>query len=434
MKEPKDVVIIGAGARGNKVFADLIDRHDTGFRNAGVVEPNADRRADFVERYGVPAERAFASMDEFIQAPRFGDIVFICTPDPTHYTICKAVSEKGYNVLLEKPIATNLADCLALLDVEHTYANRIFVAHVLRYSPFFRTVREIIRGGELGGIRNIWLSENVGYWHFAHSYVRGNWRRREDSAPVILTKSCHDLDILNWLLERRVDSVVSFGELSYFREEHAPPESAERCVDCPLEDSCLYSATRFYLNDRDEWPFNVIGRGRDSVEARRRAVIEGQYGRCVWHNDNDVCDNQTVVLQLEDGIHASFDLMAHTAENTRKIRILFDTAELWGSLRTNELYVSRFTGAPGDPPVERIPLPAIKDHHGGGDLALLHALYEHLETGEHREIMSSLRSSLASHVLAFLADQSRIGGNVSLPVPEIFYAHQPWAGPVPERV
>ena len=140
-----DVVIIGAGARGNRVFADLISRHDTGFETVAVVELDPARRRAFQERYGIPDERAFAFVEEFLAAPRLGDIVFICTPDPTHYTLCRAVSERGYDILLEKPIATNLPDCLAMLDIEASSGNRIFVAHVLRYSPFFRKIKDLIR-------------------------------------------------------------------------------------------------------------------------------------------------------------------------------------------------------------------------------------------------------------------------------------------------
>lgn len=412
-------MIVGAGARGNKVFADLIDRHDTGFVNCGVVEPNPAKREAFQERYGIPDERAFASVEEFVAAPRFGDIVFICTPDPTHYTLCKAVSEAGYDILLEKPIATNLPDCLALVDVEQTHQNRIFVAHVLRYSPFFRKVKEVVDSGRFGGIRHIHLSENVGHWHFAHSYVRGNWRRTDTSAPIILTKSSHDLDILHWILGLRAESVASYGNLSYFRPEKAPEGAAERCVECRYGDECLYSATRFYLNDKTGWPFDVIADPPDSMEARRKALEEGPYGRCVWRNDNDVADNQTVVVEFENGVHATFALQAHTADNTRKLTILFETAELTGDLHQGELSISHFTGEKDQIRVEPIELPPAEDSHGGGDLALLHALHEHLSEGKHAEIMTSLRSSLASHVLAFLAEDSRLRASVPIPVPRV---------------
>ncbi|HEX7051935.1 MAG TPA: Gfo/Idh/MocA family oxidoreductase [Longimicrobiales bacterium] len=420
----KDAIIIGAGARGNRVFADLIATHDTGFALRGVVEPDARRRAAFRRRYGIPAQRAFATVDELVAVPRFADVVLICTPDPTHFDVCRAVSVHGYDVVLEKPIATNLADCLALVDLQQTHGNRIFVAHVLRYAPFFRRIKETIDSGRLGAVRAIHLAENVGHWHFAHSYVRGNWRRADLSAPIILTKSSHDLDILYWLLGQHVRSISSFGSLTHFTPENAPAGATERCIDCPHRADCLYSATQFYLNRRQEWPFDVVAPGTRSLAERERAIATGPYGRCVWKCDNDVCDNQTVTLEFESGIIATFALHALTADNTRKITILFEKGELNGDLRRNRLAVSHFTGRKDELLVEEIPLPAAADSHGGGDLELLRTLYEHLTTGQHIDIMSSLETSLPSHVLAFLAEDSRRRGGARIEVPAIF---------VPER-
>ncbi len=419
MNDTKKVVIIGAGARGNRVFADLISRYDTGFETVGVVELDPGRRRAFQERYDIPDKNAFASLEEFVEAPRIGDIVFICTPDPTHYSVCRAVSEAGYDILLEKPIATNLADCLAMLEVEASSGNRIFVAHVLRYSPFFRRVKQIVQEGKLGRIRNVRLSENVGHWHFAHSYVRGSWRRRDLSAPVILTKSSHDLDILVWLVGDRVRNVTSTGALTYFTAANAPEGATARCVDCPHQDTCLYSATKFYINEREEWPFNVIAPPPDTLELRRQAVAEGPYGRCVWYNDNDVSDTQTVLMEFASGLHATFELQALTAANTRQLRILFDGAELVGDLHQGTLEISHFTGRKDELRVEPVEIPIAEDSHGGGDLHLLYSLHEHLIQGTQGEVMTSLRSSLPSHAIAFIAEESRRRRR-RLAVPDIF--------------
>ena len=416
-----DAVIIGAGARGNQVFAELIRTKNIGWRITAVVEPDAHRRELFCRQHGIGPQRAFTNLAELLDAGRVADVAFICTPDVTHYSICARVSEAGYDVLLEKPIATSLPDCLALLDVQHTHQNRIFVAHVLRYSPFFRTLKEIVASRRFGLVRNIRLTENVGHWHFAHSYVRGNWRRREDSAPIVLTKSSHDLDLLAWLLEQdRPAFVSSFGTLEYFTETNAPPESADRCVVCPLESTCRYSATRFYLHEEPGWPYDVIAPPNAGLEVRRRALETGQYGRCVWRCDNDVCDNQTVTVQFESGVHATFGLYALSADNTRRITVLMDDAEVTGDLHRGRLTISRLTGRKDVLDEEEVPLPIADDHHGGGDLALLRTLHEHLSTGAHRHVMSSLESSIASHVLAFLADESRRKGGSPLPVPAIF--------------
>lgn len=414
-------VIIGAGARGNQVFAELMRRHDIGWRVSAVVEPDELRRVAFCARHDVPPECAFEELEDLLAQPKKGDVAFICTPDVTHYRICARVSAAGYDVLLEKPIATSLPDCLALLDVERTYGNRIFVAHVLRYSPFFRTLKDIVASRRYGLVRNIRLTENVGHWHFAHSYVRGSWRRRDESAPIVLTKSSHDLDLIAWLLETdRPAFVSSFGSLEYFTSVNAPPEAASRCLSCPLKDTCRYSATQMYLHDRPGWPYDVVAPAQAGIEARHEALRTGPYGRCVWHSDNDVCDNQTVTIQFESGIHASFGLYALSADNTRRVTVLTDAAEIGGDLHQGLLTVTPLTGRIDDVKPEVIELPKAEDHHGGGDYMLLRTLYEHLTTGAHKHVMSSLESSIASHVLAFLADESRRMSGSPMPVPAIF--------------
>lgn len=419
-----EAVIIGAGARGNRVFAELMRTRPTGWRVSAVVEPEPLRREAFRRAHGIPGDRAFESVEALLAGPRAGDVAFICTPDVTHYSICAAVSTGGYDVLLEKPIATSLPDCLALLDVQQTHRNRIFVAHVLRYAPFFRAVKAVVASRRHGLVRNIRLTENIGHWHFAHSYVRGNWRRREDTAPIVLTKSSHDLDLIAWLMEAdRPAFVSSFGSLEYFTEKNAPPGSADRCVDCPLQDTCLYSATRFYVHAEPGWPWDVVAPAvppADVVAARRSAIETGPYGRCVWRSDNDVADNQTVSIHFESGVHARFGLYGLTADNTRRITVLMDDAELVGDLHRGELTIWHFTGRKDELRPESVPLQPAEDHHGGGDLALLRTLQEHLTTGAHDEVMTSLQGSIASHVLAFLAEESRRKGGAPLPVPAIF--------------
>lgn len=413
------VVIIGAGARGNRVFADLIQRFETGFETVGVVEPHGGRRAAFQELYGIPDARAFASLEAWLAAPRFADIAFICTLDPLHFETCRQVSAHGYDVLLEKPIATTLPDCLALLEVEREARNRIFVTHVLRYTPFFQAVKRLIDSGDLGAVQHLHLAENIGHWHFAHSYVRGNWSRAADCAPMVLTKGSHDLDIVPWMVGEEVTAVSSRGGLRYFRPENAPEGATARCTACPHQEECLYSATRFYLNQETGWPFEVIADPPDTPARRRAALETGPYGVCVWRAGNDVCDEQTVTLQFASGLHAVVGLHGHTADNTRRLTLDFDRAQVHGDLRSNDLVISHFTGRRDEVHEETIALPPGGDSHGGGDLGLLRALARHLRTGEGREMVTSLRSSVLSHVLAFLAEQSRLGDGVPLPVSSV---------------
>jgi predicted dehydrogenase len=420
-------VIVGAGSRGNRVFAELMATQNLGFLVSGVVEPDAARRAAFRARYAVAEARCFATLEEFFAAPRFSDVAFVCSPDQTHFAIARDLSEQGHTIVLEKPAATTLAECVALLEIQRRCRNAIFVAHGLRYAPFFRAVKALLDGGSLGEIRHVHLTEHVGHWHFAHSYVRGQWRRADQAAPIVLTKTSHDLDILQWLINEPVRSVTSHGSLSAFRAANAPPGATPRCVDCPLQESCLYSATRFYLDERPEWPYDVIlGGGVDSRERRRQAIETGPYGHCVWLNDNDVCDNQVVLLEFESGKLATFSMHAQTADNTRELRVFCDQGEISGNLRRGELVVSRFSGQKDELLPEVVALPETTDSHGGGDLELLRALYEHLTETKHADIMTSLERSLTSHVVAFLAEESRLQDNVKVAV-------SPWLIPAALR-
>lgn len=417
MTAPLRAAIIGAGSRGNGVFAELIATHPVGFTVASVVEPDPVRREAFRRRYAIPPERTFSDHADYLAAGRHDDVVFVCSPDRTHFPIARDLSAHGHAIVLEKPAATTLAECLELLAVQRRHGNPIFIAHGLRYAPFFRAIKALLDDGSLGAIRHVQLTEQVGHWHFAHSYVRGQWRRTDETAPIVLTKTSHDLDILQWLVGEPVRSVTSQGALSAFRRENAPPGATARCLDCPHQGTCLYSATRFYLEERPGWPYDVVLGGQpESREARRRAIAEGPYGRCVWQSDNDVCDNQVVLLEFASGALATFSMHAHTADNTREIRIFCDRGEIAGNLHRGELVVSRFTGLKDEVRPEPIALPPVLDSHGGGDLELLRALHEHLVEQRHDDLMTSLERSLASHVLAFLAEESRTRDNVKVPV------------------
>ena len=376
-----------------------------------MVEPDPARRAEFQRRYRIPPQRAFADVDELLAVPRFADIVFICTPDPTHFDVCRAASAYGYDVLLEKPIATNLADCLQLLDLQHTHGNRIFVAHVLRYAPFFRRIKEIIDEGRFGAVRHVQLAENVGHWHFAHSYVRGNWRRAADSAPIILTKSSHDLESRLADGRRVPRSPLWRALLLHGGERAAGRRRALRGVPAP--ETC--STARPVLPERSMSGRSTSSRRVRRPSARRRALEAGPTAAASGAATTTPATSDRDA-RFDGGPIATSDC-SPTPRTTPKITIRFDGPAL---RRSNRLEVSHFTGRKDELVVEEIPLPAYADAHGGGDLALLQALHAHLTTGEHEDVMTSLETSLPSHVLAFLAEESRRAGGERVTVPDIF--------------
>ena len=166
--------------------------------------------------------------------------------------------------MLEKPISPNARECLDLQRRAEEKGTQIMVCHVMRYTKFYRKLKELIDSGVIGDVVHVTHTENVAYWHYAHSYVRGNWHKTADSSPMILAKCCHDMDILSWLLGSRCRTVSSFGDLRYFREENAPAGSPARCTDgCPHSGSCPYYAPALYLDDNTPWPTALTALGPD---------------------------------------------------------------------------------------------------------------------------------------------------------------------------
>lgn len=88
---------------------------------------------------------------------------------------------------------------------------KVVVCHVLRYSPFFTTLKDLILSGKIGEVISITHEECVGNIHQSHSFVRGNWGNTERLSMILLQKSCHDLDILQWLIGKKCIKVQSFG-------------------------------------------------------------------------------------------------------------------------------------------------------------------------------------------------------------------------------
>jgi len=226
-----------------------------------------------------------------------------------------ALARQGYHIVLEKPMATNARDCIAIADACEEAGVQLCVCHVLRYSPTNLKIKQLIVSGACGDIVNIQHHEPVGYYHFAHSFVRGNWRREDESAPALLAKSCHDMDLIKYWMGCDCTRVSSFGSLSHFKPANKPADAGSRCVDCPAENSCAYSACKIYLKPTQEgrkgWPMSVITEVVD-IESVADALRKGPYGRCVYTCDNDVVDNQVVSMEFEGGRTASFSMVAFT--------------------------------------------------------------------------------------------------------------------------
>ncbi|KIP12647.1 hypothetical protein PHLGIDRAFT_61187 [Phlebiopsis gigantea 11061_1 CR5-6] len=420
--EPITLAIVGCGQRGIN-YAVYALQEPTKCKVVAIAEPRPKTRQNFAQAHSVDGTLIFNSWQELHQASaetiktvgtRLADAVLVCVQDQMHLEVVLAFAEQGYHILCEKPMSTKLEDCLRM-EAAVKKAGIIFgMGHVLRYSPYNTALAEIIRSGELGELINVVHVEPVGHWHFAHSYVRGHWAKEEESCFSLMTKSCHDIDILcHWFFPTRPTRVSSFGSLRLYRKESKPAAagSATRCLDCPMERECAYSAKKIYLEpvmrgDRG-WPSSTIVDGLPDIESVETALRRTKYGQCIYESDNDVCDNQVVNLEFANGATASFTMVAQTSLICeRQSRLHFANGEIVGDM-------SAFTVTDFRTKKVARHTPALDGGgHGGGDLGLIRAFVEAVRTGRQEILGTDVSDALRSHLTVFAAEASRKEGRV----------------------
>jgi len=403
--EPIRALLIGAGNRGMDAYGNFALRHPYLFRFVGVADINEKRRTRFAELHGIPAPMVVSDWSELLADSPEADVVFVCTPDRLHVEPARAAMRSGFDVVLEKPIAVDYADCRALAVEAEQLRRHLIVCHVLRHTPFFTTIKELLDTGVIGRLLTVSMTECIGFYHFAHSYVRGNWRSAATSSPIILAKSCHDMDILYWLTGSPASRVSSSGSRVWFRKENAPKGAAERCLDdCPHRTLCPFYAPRWYLGSNEGWPASVISEDR-SLDARIEAIRTGPYGRCVYACDNDVADQQGVIISFENGVIATFTLSAFTQDIDRTIRLMGSAGEIYGDLKQGRIECTDFlTGSK-----RAIRVKAPENGHHGGDDALMYEVESVLRASDRRvKSRSDIAEALEGHLICFAAEQARL--------------------------
>lgn len=407
--KPVKVIIIGAGDRGN-AYAEysIFNRYE--MEIVGVAEPREYHRRKFSEKYSINKEYIFNDWKELLGVKKFADAVIIATPDRTHYLPAIKLLDKGYNLLIEKPVAVNEKECREIVEVSNRSKKIVGVCHVLRHTPYYEKMKAIIDEKIIGEIMSIEHIEPVGYQHYAHSYIRGNWRNSNTSSSMILAKSCHDLDILSWLVGKPFKKVSSFGSLTHFRKENAPEGSSDRCINnCEVEKDCPYSALKIYLNPAlTGWPVDVITTDL-SYEGRVKALKNGPYGRCVYRCDNNVVDHQVTIIEFEGGSTASFTMSAFT-EGNRKTRIMGTLGEVTGDSRyikvilfKNNQEIVYATLGKSNYPVSK----HAGSGHYGGDFKIVSNFVKAIQNSDPSVFPSTIEEILESHLMAFYAEESR---------------------------
>lgn len=404
--------IVGAGQRGAN-YAGWVGRHGDRAQVVAVAEPRAYQRESLAREHGVG--HVFTSWEELAAAPRLADAAIVATQDAEHVAPAVALARKGYHLLVEKPLARTPEECATLVAAV-TEAGVLFaVCHVMRYRPYTKLVKRLVDEGRLGEIVSVQHLEPVGHWHYAHSYVRGNWRRSDQASFMLLAKSGHDIDWLRHIVGKPIDRVSSFGSLRHFRRESQPVGAADRCLDCAVEPACPYSASRLYLgmvrSGRTEWPVSVL---TDEIteDGVTEALRNGPYGRCVYACDNDVVDHQVVAMEFGGGVTGTFTMTGFTPHMDRLTRIFGTRGYLDGDGTT--VRVHDFTSDTASVFSTESEGLSTEEGHNGGDAGLMEAFTTAVETGDAGHILSGAAESLESHRAVFAAERSRLSGGVEM--------------------
>lgn len=405
------VAISGLGGRGKDTYAKCQHLFPERMKIVAIADIVPEKVEEVRREYHVAEEMCFESAEKMLEQEKLADVMFICTQDRQHYDHAMKALERGYDLLLEKPISPVLSQCREIEAAARKFGRKVVVCHVLRYTPFYQFLHETISSGKIGEIATIQAVENVGYWHQAHSFVRGNWRNSDLSSPMILQKSCHDMDILLWLSGKRCKYISSFGSLMHFRPENAPAGSAERCMDCTVREQCPYDAYKIYItregtgvrHGNTGWPANIVV-ANPTEERMQEALKTSPYGRCVYHCDNDVVDHQVVNMEMEDGSSMSFTMSAFN-NGGRTIKIMGTRGEILGDMNAKRVEITVFGQE-----TEVVDISKLSNDfsgHGGGDNRLVLDLLDMVE-GKDGQALTSIEKSVESHYMALAAEYSRL--------------------------
>ena len=419
MKQLK-VILIGAGNRG-EIYTDIMKAMPEKFRVVAVADAKENHRKNIQKKHDLPDDRVFHTWEDLLALPKLADVAVIATQDAMHFAPAMKALELGYDVLLEKPMARTEEECIAMRNQAKKYGRKFMVCHVLRYTPFYSRVKELIDEDTIGDIVSIVHTEGVGNIHQSHSFVRGNWGNTERSNFMLLAKSCHDIDLLQWLMNKKCSKIQSFGSLKYFRRENAPEGAPERCIDgCPYAESCPYNSVKLYLDDKKNMWFRTTSTGKvdPTDEDVEKALRNTQYGKCVFKCDNDVVDHQVVNMEFDDHSTASFTMCCFNYGG-RKSNIMGTKGEMFLDFENDEIRIFRFdtrqweTVHTADGPVNG----TVVGGHGGGDPGIVNALYDYITGVKTADEVSEIGISCENHRLAFAAERSRRSGIVETITP-----------------
>ena len=424
MDKPVEMIVVGMGARSS-IYAEEALKHPDLFRIVGVVDVDPKRVFEAGKKYQIPVEHRFSSVEELVSVPKFAQAVINGTMDPQHVETTIPLLRHGYDVLLEKPFAINQREAEELLFWTRRTGRKVMVCHVLRYAPFYQEIHRMVQRGEIGKIINIQMNEQVSYFHESVSYVRGKYASPEIcGSGMLLSKCSHDLDIMAWMMQGNLPKTVSsVGSVFQFRQDMAPKGAGTRCIlDCPVEEDCVYSAKKLYLDYPQRWAKNIWHDSgvENPTEQEKREILNDKknpFGRCVYGCDLKIVDHQSVLIQFQDGATGTFSMNGGASAAKRHIHITGTKGEIEGTFEDEYFMVHHL--AP-EKPGGRVSLKVdvSKEQkgnaHGNGDQAIVKDFLSLLHGEKPSFCCTTLEDSMVGHKIVFLAEASREKGGENM--------------------
>ena len=403
------VALVGAGSRGRHAYGNYILNNQNTIRYVAVVEPNEDKRRSLAKEHNIPLEMCFDNEEDFYRLGKICDAIIIAHQDKQHYNTTVKALNLGYDVLLEKPMTPDAFECIDLEECAKRNGVKLMVCHVLRYTEFYEKIKELVEEKVIGDLIGFEHRENIGHYDMAHSFVRGNWRNSKETSPLVLAKTCHDMDIITWLVNDECTAVYSSGDLNYFNEKYAPEGSAKKCLDCKLKEDCIFSAKKVYLdNCSNNWPINTLC-ANPTQDKVKDVLDKTNYGTCVWKvEDNDVCDNQVAVLEFKNGVRGTFCVTAFTHNQFRETSLFGTKGSIYANTRDNEIVVrAHGIDENAEAHITVIRPKRIVGGHGGGDVGLMEDFINAVN-GSIQKPRTSVEQSLQSHMMSYACEKSRL--------------------------
>ncbi len=422
MKKQVTAIIVGCGHRA-RFYASYANDYPENLKIVAIVDPDDNVRELTKKEFSVPEEMCFSDMSEVLKLGKIADCVINGTMDNIHIETSIPFLEQGYDMLLEKPITNNAKDLKKLRDVVRKYGNKVMICHVLRYSEFYKTAKEIINSGEIGEVVHVETTERVGVAHNAISFIRGKWKdEQECGSTMLLQKCCHDIDLACWLNNAsKPKKVSSFGGRNFIIPEKAPEGAGTRCmVDCPLVETCQYSAKLMCIdcNYLSFYPWQCTGKEESQLtkeEKIQSLKTNNPQGLCAYKAGATVVDHQTVNIEFENGSTASHGMLCSAQRAGRSLMVLGTKGEIEGWAGDGKLYVRTFdveNRCNIDKGKERVIDFNAKDQsekggHFGGDYLLAVDFVKYMQ-GETPSIScTSIEDSVNGHLCVYAADISR---------------------------